>query len=115
MGPGEAAERVGWGHTLDSAVKEGLSEEVTQVEELVLWGNGKERFRSGYGKYKGPEVERQGPAMAAIQHQQGAWILLSALGSRDNMRSDDLLLRLVREALRVDCVCYSSLVPLNLS
>lgn len=114
MGLGEAAERIGWGQTLDSAVKEGLSEEVTLVEELVLWGTGKERFRSGYGKYRDPEVRRQGPAMTVVQHQQGAWILLSALGSGDNMRSDDLLLRLVREAPRMDCVCCSSLVPLNL-
>lgn len=33
---GEAVERVGWGHTLGSAVKEGISEEGTLVAELVL-------------------------------------------------------------------------------
>lgn len=30
------------------------------------------------------------------------------------MKSDDLLLRLVREASRTDCVSCSSFVPLNL-
>lgn len=52
--------------------------------------------------------------MTVPQHQQGAWILLSALGSRGKMKSDDLLLRLVREASRTDGVSCSSLVPLNL-
>lgn len=47
---GEAAERVGWGHTLDSAVKGGISEEGTLVAELVLWGSREEHFRSGYSK-----------------------------------------------------------------
>lgn len=56
----EAAERVGWWHTLDSTVKEGLSEEATLMEELILWGNGKAHFRSGYSKFKGPELGRQG-------------------------------------------------------
>lgn len=63
------------------AVKEGLSEEAT-LEELVLWGNGKEHVRSGYSKCKGPEVGRQRLVMTVPQHQRGAWILLSALGSR---------------------------------
>lgn len=47
---GEAAERVGWGHTLDSAVKGGISEKGTLVAELVLWGSREEHFRSGYSK-----------------------------------------------------------------
>lgn len=47
---GEAAERVGWGHTLDSAVKGSISEEGTLVAELVLWGSREEHFRSGYSK-----------------------------------------------------------------
>lgn len=63
-------------------VKEGLSEELTLMEELVLWGNGEEHFRSGYSKCKGPEVGRQGLVMAVMQDQQGAWILLEHLGKQ---------------------------------
>lgn len=58
MGWGDAAVRQG--PTLDSAVKECLSEEATLMEELALWGSGGEYFRSGYSKCKGPAVGRRG-------------------------------------------------------
>lgn len=57
MGWGDAAVRQG--PTLDSAVKECLSEEATLMEELALWASGGEYFRSGYSKCKGPAVGRR--------------------------------------------------------
>lgn len=57
------------------------------MEELVLWGP--ERDSSGMGTASAKALRSEGRSLTATA-AQGPWILLSALGSRGEMGSDDL-------------------------